>query len=365
MKNLQTISVVQTAFLFFIYITGSAIIVIPGPLVGMAMNAAWLSLLISLAFGLALLAMMLYLINRYPGVSFIDICRKTIGKWPTFAVAGLMLTMAFHMAAGILIDVAGFMNSMMLPETPAYVFTGMMFIVVALLLRAGIETIARMFVIMTVIVILFWAVVIVLLIPDYHLDFLAPIFPEGIKPMLLGSYFTFGFPYGEVVLFMTVLPYARTGAPKKLKTMLVGMMIINVVILILSTICTIMTLGPLAAEKRYPLFVLAQIIEIGDIIERMEAIVGMSMIAGSLMKATITMFAILTIVTDLFKINNRRLMVNPLCVMTQLMALTLPATMLEWEELVVVVHPLWVGVVYVLPLVFITTAAFLRKSVNS
>ncbi|MWC31032.1 GerAB/ArcD/ProY family transporter [Paenibacillus sp. MMS18-CY102] len=362
MNNQETVSVAQMGFLFFIYITGSAMIVIPGPLVGMAMNAAWLSILISMALGLVLLMMMLYLINRYPGISFIDICRQTIGNWLTYVAAGLMLTMAFHMAAGIMIDVAGFMTSMMLPETPVYIFTGMMFILTALLLRSGIESMARMFVILTFVVIAFWLVVIVLLIPNYHLDFLEPIFPEGFKPMILGSYLTAGFPYGEIVLFMAILPYVRAGSATKLKPMLIGMMILNGVILAMSTVCTIMTLGPLSAEKRYPLFVLAQIIEIGDIIERMEAIVGMSMIAGSLMKATITMYAILTILSDLFKLNNRRILVNPLCLITQLMALTLPAGMLEWEELVIVVHPLWVGAVYVLPLLVIASAAFLRKS---
>ncbi|MUT67600.1 GerAB/ArcD/ProY family transporter [Paenibacillus sp. NEAU-GSW1] len=129
--------------------------------------------------GLALLLLMLDLIRLYPGQSFIEICRWTVGNWLTYAVAGFMLTMAFHMASGILIDVAGFMTSIMLPETPIYIFTGLIFIVTELLLRSGIETIARMFNILIVIILFFWAIVILLLIRIIIRNFFSRCFPKG------------------------------------------------------------------------------------------------------------------------------------------------------------------------------------------
>ncbi|MFC5652764.1 GerAB/ArcD/ProY family transporter [Paenibacillus solisilvae] len=249
MNNRETISITQMAFIYFAYITGSAMIVIPGPLVKMSLNASWLSILISLVIGLVLLYIFFYLQTLYPGLTFIAFSRKIIGKWPTVIIACLILTMAFHMAVGIFIDVAAFMNSMMLPETPMYVFTGMLYVLAALLLRGGIESIARMFSILIVVIMVFWAIVLILLIPDYHPEFLRPVFPEGIKPMLLGSYLTFGFPYGEVVLFMIMLPFARAKQSKPLKKALVWAMLANGTVLVLSTICTIMELGPIAVEK--------------------------------------------------------------------------------------------------------------------
>ena len=134
MKDRETISITQMATLFFTFVTGSSMIVIPGPLITMAFNAAWLSILISLAAGLLLLHIIFYLHSLHPGLTFIAICRKTIGKWGSIVVACLMLTMALHMAAGITLDVASFMNSMMLPETPAYAFMGVMYVLVALML---------------------------------------------------------------------------------------------------------------------------------------------------------------------------------------------------------------------------------------
>ncbi|RCW51816.1 GerAB/ArcD/ProY family transporter [Paenibacillus prosopidis] len=360
MKDQETISTTQMATLYFAYITGSALIVIPGPLVTMSLNAAWLSILISLGIGIVLLNIMFYLHRRNPGLTFIGYSSKTIGRWPTVILACFMLTMALHMASGIIIDVSGFMTSMMLPETPDYVFMGMLYLLAAFFLRGGIESIARMFSVLVVIVMIFWALVLVLLIPQYHPEFLRPVFPEGIKPMLLGTYLTFGFPYGEVVLFAMVLPFARAKQSKPLKKAMVWAMVINGAVLIISTLCTIMELGPMASEKRFSVFVLAQMVEVGDIIERIEAVVGMAMLAGSLMKATITLYIIQLILTELFGLRNDRLLTNPLCVTALLLSLTLPATLHEWEEMVLVVHPIWVAAVYVLPLLIVAAVAFFK-----
>jgi spore germination protein KB len=137
-------------------------------------------------------------------------------------------------------------------------------------------------------------------------------------------------------------------------------MVANGAVLITSTLCTIMELGPMAAEKKYSIFVSAQMVEVGDIIERIEAVVGMAMIAGSLMKATITVYIIQLIITELFGLRNDRLLTNPLCVTCFLLALTLPDSLQEWEEMVLVVHPLWVAGVYVLPLLIVAAVTFFK-----
>ncbi|QYR23539.1 spore germination protein [Paenibacillus sp. sptzw28] len=360
MKDQETVSITQMGTLYFAYVTGSALIIIPGPLVTMALNAAWVSILISLSVGLLLLNIMFYLHRLHPGLTFIGYSNKTIGRWPTVILACLILTMAFHMASGIIIDVSAFMTSMMLPETPDYVFMGLLYLLVAFLIRGGIESMARMFSMLVIVVMIFWALVLLLLLPQYHPEFLRPVFPEGLKPALLGSYLTFGFPYGEVVLFTMLLPFARAKQSKPLKKALIWAMLANGAVLIISTLCTIMELGPMASEKKYSIFVTAQMVEVGDIIERIEAVVGMAMIAGSLMKATITVYIIQLIITEVFKLRNDRLLTNPLCVTTFLLALTLPDSLQEWEEMVLVVHPLWVAGVYVLPLLIVAAAAFYK-----
>lgn len=364
MKKRASIGIGNMASLFFVYLTGSSLIMIPGPLVAFAKNASWLSLLLSMTIGIGLLAIMLYLRGKYPERSFIAMCRTTIGKWPTVVIACLMLPLAFHMASGIMIDVSAFMTSMLLPETPAYVFSGMLYIVAALFLRSGIEAIGRMTALLGAAIVIMWVIVIAMLVSDLRPELLQPVFPDGIKPMLLGSYTTLGFPYGEVVLLLVVLPFARQDNRKKLRIALIGTMIANGAVLTISTLSTMMILGPLAPEKKYSLFVLSQTIELGDIIERMEAVVGMSMIAGSVMKAIVTLFAIQTILSDLLGCKDGSLLANPLCLLCQLMVIAFPPTFKTWEEIVLVVHPLWVASCYIMPLLIIAAVALWKNAVS-
>ena len=180
--------------------------------------------------------------------------------------------------------------------------------------------------------------------------------------MVLGSYLTLGFPYGEVVLFMILLPFARAKQTKPLKKALFVAMLVSGLVLIISTVCTIMELGPVAAEKKYSLFVLAEMINIREIIERVEAVVGMAMITGSLIKAAITLFAIQMILTELFGMRDDRLIDQPDLSCSSINGVDFAChDRKEWEELVIVVHPLWVMTVYILPLLAVLQLLFVKR----
>lgn len=60
----QTVSAFQMGVLFFVFMTGSSIINIPGALIGKANNGAWLSLLLSGGIGFLILACILFLHRR-------------------------------------------------------------------------------------------------------------------------------------------------------------------------------------------------------------------------------------------------------------------------------------------------------------
>ena len=83
----EQISHIQIGVLFFVFMTGSSIINIPGPLIAKAGNGAWVSLILSSAIGFAILAMLLFLSKRYPGLTYVEYSRKLIGSLPTMISA--------------------------------------------------------------------------------------------------------------------------------------------------------------------------------------------------------------------------------------------------------------------------------------
>lgn len=361
MDKLETISPKQISVLFFTFMTGSSIINIPSPLIGKAENGAWLSLLISGAIGMVLLGCMLYLHARFPAESFVQYSLKLIGVWPTLVISVLPISFMLNMLTGIVLDIALFMKSSMLRETPSYAFTSLVYMVSALTVRAGLEVMARMFTIIMILVVLFVAAVLLFAMENYNPGNLLPVMPQGIKPVLNGAFFSYGFPYSEVFLFAMLLHFTRKQESSGLNRNMFISLIMNIFTLCISTVCTIMLFGPLAGIKKYSLYELARTVDVQEIITRIESVIGMSLIAGSYMKTTITLYVLCLYVTHLFKLKDYRTFVMPFAMIAFLNTLVGFKSDMQWVEFVSIVHPLWGTFAYVAPLLLITTVSAFRR----
>lgn len=347
--------------LFFVFMTGSSIINIPGPLISKANNGAWLSLLLSGGLGFIILACILFLHRRYPTMTFVEYSRHLMGTPLTILFSVFTISFLFQMQSAIVTDVGLFMVSSMLRETPMYAFTFLIFAISAVTVRAGLEVIARMFTLTMILTALSILAVLIIAIPDYNLSFLLPIMPKGIKPVLHGAFFTFGFPYVEVFLFAMLLPFVNEGPTGKLSKTMLFVLGINIFVLCLSTICAIMIFGSFAGEKPYVLFSLARIVEFQEIIQRIESIIGMSLILGSFMKTTITLYVLNLYLSQLFRFQNSQALVMPLALMGFFMGLVNIDGATEWGRIVTTIHPVWTFAAFVVPLLLLTVIALFKK----
>lgn len=185
--------------------------------------------------------------------------------------------------AAVVGDIAEFFKSTMMRETPDYIFTSLTLLTAAVTVRAGIEVMARMCTLLIFIMFIFIAAVAFLDIPAYHPEYLRPLLPSGIKPVLHGAYIAWGFPYAEIVVFSMLLPFVRKEQESLGKAMYAAP-IFNGFALSSVIVLTIMALGPMSANVKFSVFVLARLIEVREIIERVEAVVSIVLIAGSYMK---------------------------------------------------------------------------------
>ncbi|MEK3882649.1 endospore germination permease [Paenibacillus sp. PL2-23] len=364
MEQQEVVSPMQMGVLFYTFMTGSSIINIPSPLIGKADNSAWLSLIISGAVGMALLACMLYLHGRFPRLSYVEYSRKLIGTWPTLVIAVLPLSCLLHMLSAIVLDISLFMQSAMLRETPTYSFTSLIFMVAALTVRAGLEVMARMFTMIMTLVVIFVSAVLLLAIEDYSPGHLVPLMPEGVLPVLKGAFFSYGFPYAELFLFAMLLQFVHKTANSELKRKMILALLLNITTLCVSIVCTIMLFGPLAGIKKYSLYELARTVEVQEIITRIESVIGISLIAGSYMKATITLYVLSLFITHLFKLQNYRMIVTPIALIAFLHTLVGFKSDMQWVEMVSIVHPLWVTFAFTAPLLLVTAVAAIRRRVR-
>ncbi len=358
--NRQVISSFQIGVLLFVFLTGSAIIFVPGPLIGKAGTGAWLSLLLSGSVGFGILGMLLYMNRRFPGLDYVEYSRKLIGNALTIALGVITLSYLLQMQSAIVVGVGLFMIGAMMRETPMYAFTLLVFIIAGLTARAGIEVIARMFTLIMLLTTFFVVVVLIFAIPDYRVEQLLPMLSKGVKPMLGGALYTFGFPFSEVFLFGMLLPFvAKKGLPtlgRNLRLALGASLLAITAV----TVCSIMVFGPSSAARPFVLYSVGRLIEFQEIIQRIESVIGISLILGSYMKTTITLFVISLFLTRLFGLRDYTPFVMPLALIGFLMGLVTFDSLTHWSNIVTNVHPLWTGVSLLVPLTFITLVALFR-----
>lgn len=351
----------QMAFLFFSFMTGSSIVNVPGPVIGFAHNGAWISLIISNLIGLLLLICLLMLHKKHAGLTLVESSRKAMGSFVTVLLTVPFIFYLFLMVTWIVIGVGGFMNSAMMRETPNYIFHFFILVTAAWTVRAGMEVMARIFVLYTIIVLFFVFLVLALLFGNYHPGFLLPILPDGIKPVMLGSYFTFGFPFAEIVVFSMLLPYVNKESSSKLPKYMIAALIFNGFILIVTTICTLMTYGPLSTKQRYPLFAISRLVDFADFMQRIESVVGISLIAGSYMKATIALFALNLMMSRLFKTQDERVFIYPITLICFCLSIVMFDSQADFDEKVSLVWPLLNLTLAVIPFLIISFVSFIKK----
>ncbi|WP_308634395.1 GerAB/ArcD/ProY family transporter [Paenibacillus silvisoli] len=361
MRQKETVSAFQMSMLFLSYGTGSAIINIPAPLTGAARNGAWISIVLSCIMGMLLLAIVMYMHRRYPDLDFIQYGEKTLGKWLMFLIAIPYLCSIFFMLALIVIDIGTFFNSTMLKETNSDVIRALFFLLAAVTARGGIEVMVRMFVLLLLSTLVFITIVWCMAAPNYHPQFLLPLMPDGIKPILHGTYIAYGFPFAEVSLFAMLLPYVRDKDKKSLHKPMFAALLVNGLTLLISVICTIMAEGSLAGELKYSLYQLARLISIQEIFERVESVIGFSLIILSYMKATIVLYILSKVLTRWAKVRNEQLLIFPVAFVCLLLSFTMYENEPDFVEAVSVIWPLLNNVAFNLPLLLIAAVTLVKR----
>ncbi|QJD82826.1 GerAB/ArcD/ProY family transporter [Cohnella herbarum] len=361
MNGSERVSSLQMMVLFLFFMTGSSIVIVPAPLTNVASNGAWVALLIALAAGMALLYAVLYMYRRFPNESLVVYSRSLIGNALTFLLLAPFLVVLFWNVAGIVIEIGIFFKSTMLKETPTYAVNSLLFVTIALTVRAGLETMSRMAAMLLILMFAFIVVVCLLVANLYHPEYLLPVMPDGIGPVLNAAYIVYGFPYSELVVFAILLPCVKEKESRKVGKHLYLALTINGLTLLASIVCSIMVLGPLSGDLKYSLYQLARLIFIQEIIERIESVIGFSLIVGFYFKASILLLILVRMLTQLLKLKNERMMVFPVAFVCLLLSLTTYTNEAALEEIVNTIWPLLNNLVYVLPLLLLAVVSWFRR----
>ncbi|WP_270182200.1 GerAB/ArcD/ProY family transporter [Alkalihalobacillus sp. CinArs1] len=360
MKQVETIDKLQMVLLFQAFITGSTIINIQGPFIGIAENGAWISILLANGFGALVMVVVLYMYEKYPTLSYIQYTKVLMWK-PVAYLFGISLALIVILfTANITYGMGQFLTTSMMKETPLYIFHFLIIMVASLTVRQGIEVMARMF--HGILYFLFFIIfsILVLNVTQYHPEFLNPVLSIGWKPVFHAAYVGIGFPYIDIMYFAMILPYLKRD-DKPFKRWMYGGLLLNGIILAVTIIASIMVFGPMVTYEKFPIFQLARIIEIGEIIQRVESVFGIALIIGSYMKITLMLFIIVEIVTQLFDLSNKRAFVFPLGLLVYLFSTTSFNNEIELGESGLIMETILAFSLGFLPLLIVAARALIKR----
>lgn len=269
-----------------------------------AKQDSWIGLLIAVA--LAVPAMFLFArINELaPKKNIYDLSYILYGK-----VGGAILTFLFSFFAlslGTLVirNFTEYIQVVALAETPKIVNAICMGVIAYLTVRCGIEILGRgnVFVLPIVLGAILFTVVLSYKDADYMN--LLPVL-EHKKNIIECSTNMLAFPFLETVVFLAIFPFVETKT-KPVKLYLISLAIASFMILILM-IRNMLVLGfPLAESIYFPTYTTTGIIQIKEIITRIEVIISASFIILGLVKVSICLFACCKGYAKLFNIGNYR-----------------------------------------------------------
>lgn len=304
---MERISHRQAISILVIFIFGSTIIVGVNSAVG---QDSWLAQLGSAVFALPILMVYARLVRLFPEKNLYDIFLILFGK-----IGGRLLVLVFtwyamHLGGIVLRNFTAFLQIAVMPETPQLAFVLVIFIVIAYLVKSGIETLGKYALVVMPIPISVAILTTLLALNQMDLSDVLPIFGHSLGEIGSSAYKGLTFPYGETVLFLCVADALnKKDNPYKIYFY---SLLISSVILIIIVLRNIDLLGPaMLGAEYFPSYVAVKLIKVGDLLQRIEGSLSMSFILVGTVKVAVCVLAASKGAASLFNISNYRQLVLP------------------------------------------------------
>jgi len=325
--KILTITVVATAFLAF-----------PGFVVLEAGVDAWLTPVIAIPGALALALTLTRLAAHFPEQTAAEYSQLVLGRG-LGRLVGLVFAWFFFSLSFLVLRLFGaYMSLVFLNKTPLVVILSVMAFLVVLLVRNGLECIARVNDILGVIVVL--AIVFILLLVAKELDI------RALLPLLAQDFWALAWAarlplalMGEMVVLLFIFPYLEK--PEQGVGITLRALVFLVIFLTVITMAPIMLFGAgETARLPYPVMSLAHMVRI-VFFENLQAIIMTVWVGGIFIKIGVFLWCAVLSLCQSLNLKEYRPLVPPLGILLVVFALTSAENHIELLEILHYAVPLY------------------------
>ncbi|KJS83753.1 MAG: hypothetical protein JM58_12195 [Peptococcaceae bacterium BICA1-8] len=274
----------QLTFLIIGFTFGSSVIISPGKGAG---QDTWLAILAGLAEGLIFAWIFFTLAAKFPRKNIIQINEAIFGSFVGKVISLLYLWYFLHLGSLVLRNFGDFFTGAIYFQTPLIVIIGLTALLAASAVRNGIEVIARCSLLLVPITMFAFIFDTVFLLPQIEITKLLPILELPLKDFLKSSHSAATFPFGETVAFLMITSSLNKNSISSMKRFALAGIIIAASFFVMAAIRNLAVLGGTAKISLYPSYVAIQLIEVADIISRLEVAVSFAIFIMGFLKISV------------------------------------------------------------------------------
>lgn len=272
------ISVWQAAIVTLTHPLGTGIFVLPAFAINSAMEDAWLiEILVSIP-ALVIVFAVEKLGRMFPGQTIVQYSETILGKYFGKLVGLMMVWYFFYIGTVIIFEMASFLASVVMPETPIIVFIAFTGLVIAYTVYNGLEIIARLNVWFFSIIVVSLILITFLVAKDMNLNNFRPFLANGWKPLYMGSLAPYAW-RGTIVVMAMLIPYVNQ--PDKVKMPYLYAALILGLLYEVNTMSNLAVFGPFEGGRiSLPTVELVKIINVANFIQHIEALLVLVWVGG-------------------------------------------------------------------------------------
>ncbi|KQX48296.1 MULTISPECIES: GerAB/ArcD/ProY family transporter [unclassified Paenibacillus] len=352
----------QFMIIVILYAFGTAILVIPASVAADMKQDAWMPQWLSIAMGVVLVWLYVFISKKFPQCSIFEINDKVFGKWLGKFITLSLALVALILSSQVVFYVGHFMITQIMPETPIQSIHIIFMLTVIFGAKLGMVVMLRTAEIFFPWIVLLFILFMVTSIPNMELNNLLPIGETNTLPVIRSAIRITSYSYMSLFITIGTIIHQVTSIQKAKKAYLIGI-IISGIILLLIIVSSILVLGAgNTAMQVYPSYALAQRINIGNFLQRIEVIVAFLWLVSIYFKLSMFFYTTIKGIAHVFHFRDYKILCFPFgLIITVLSLVVYPNTAYgdKWDTLTFIPLALLIGVVYPLLIVLIS---WMRKS---
>jgi spore germination protein KB len=303
----ETITKAQGICIVITFLTGNLIMANLNPEAG---QDTWISLIMAAVGFIPLLLVYSRIIRLCPEKDIFQIIEALFGRVTAKALTALLLWYSIHLFSIVTRSFAEFIEISSMPETPQLPVMIIMMLLAAYIAKSGAESFGKWSVVAFLLITLSILFTAGFSINRMDLTNIQPVLSHNAGALLMGAFSLLAFPFAETVLFLGIAnTLKKTDSPRRIYFWGAAAGMVLMLIVIIRNIGV--TGVPMMKAAYFPSYVTARIINISDVISRIEGMVSMNYILSGLAKATLCLLVAAKGAASLFGAGDYRKMVMP------------------------------------------------------